>query len=442
MKYIVTSAQLGARLNKNFYKNLLLFKKQHKVDKIYVFVMNGKYISDEVLHPSVAELPDIEIITNLNIHSKVRLYDSKVLAQNIDPMLGLSNKLPSQYSYILPATRVRYKSIPNIGTLPRFFVTTGSLTEPYYKTNTNKGRKAHEEHQMGFTYFQDLGGGKIDIYPLTAKKNGNFHYLKEEYRSGNLIKHNSIPVLVLGDWHTGDTNPEIKKVTVDMIKELNPKEVFFHDLFNGHSINHHEKGKLLSSLRNIGIKRVSLEDELKEVLKEVNFFAGLFPDTKFHVVESNHDLFIKKYIEDKYFVYDDANFLQTIKILPKIISEHSIALKEALLTCGELPSNFIFHRENDSYRKFGIELAQHGHKGSNGSRGSSGQFKKLNVRTATAHTHTPEIFGSGIVVGTSTYLELPYTMGGMSSWLNAHGIVNPDGTLALVTMIPKSTKKK
>lgn len=438
MKYIITSIQLGARLNKNFYKNMLLFKEKHGVDKILVFVMKGRYISDDAIHPSVAELPDIELINHTYlIHSKVKVYDSKVLPQNIDPMRGLTNKLPSQFSYVLPATKVRYESIASIGTLPRFFTTTGALTMPLYKDD-NKGTKARQQHEQGFVYFQDNGRGRFDVYNVKALKNGNFSYLQEEYKSGRYLKNKTIPCLVLGDMHWGDHNPNVLKVSKNQIRTLKPEYVILHDFFNGHSINHHEKKHLISQLRSLDNKRISLEQELRQCLGGLQELTREFPKTKFIVVESNHDVFITQYLQDKMHHKEPNNYLQAIKIIPRLINPQNIALKESLLTVtSTLPKNLIFLRENDSFKIRGIEVAQHGHKGANGSRGSKGQFKRLNVRTITGHTHSPCIFENGMIVGTSTWLELTYTMGGMSSWLNANGIIYNDGTSALLTIIPK-----
>lgn len=453
MKYIITSVQLGARLNTNFWKNIQRFKKEHKVDKILVYQMNGR-VKDEVLHPSIARLPDIEFIDSRHrLHKKVLAYNTKVLAQNIDPLAGQSNKLPSEYSYIMPGTKVRYDTIPSLGVKPRFFTSTGAITIPNYNTKAlssgmlmKRGLQAEAQHQYGAVFFEELSSKKFSIYNITADRTGNLYYFNEKYHSGKLTHGRFIEALILGDFHTGDTNPEVRDLTIKMIKKHNPKRVVFHDIFDGKSVNHHAKGKLIESLRSDLNQVHLLEEELKLVAREIEFFAKTFPDIEFVVPESNHDVFIRTYLNEKYHHNEPHNYLQAIKIIPRILNTKAIVLKEALLTVvDKLPENFIFLRENDPYRiggdVHGVAIGQHGHKGVNGAKGSPQSFKRSNAKMITGHTHSPKIYENGMVVGTSTYLELDYTIGGLSSWLNAHGVLYPNNTYALVTIIPKKTKK-
>lgn len=443
MKYIITTVQLGARLHANFYDNLLLFKKKHDVDKILVFVLNGRYVSDDALHPSVAKLTDIELITNdYRLGKKVIAHDSKVLPQNIMPMRGLTDKLPMQYSYVLPGTKRRYDSIASIGSLPRFFTTTGAMSHPFYKTHTNLGRKAENSHEYGFTFFEDLGGSKMNIVPIAADKRGNFYYLNERYENGKFRSGKFIEALILGDWHFGVTNKHIRKKSIDMIEALKPKYVIFHDFFDGSSINHHNRNNLLDRIRSSDRNKDSFEKELKALHKEMSFFADKFPNVQFLVPESNHDVFIRTYVDHKFHHNEPNNYLQAIKIIPNLIDLRKVALEEALKTVGEMPTNFKFFRENDSFRVRGVELAQHGHKGSNGSRGSKHTFKRLNLRQITGHTHSPCIYVNGMIVGTSTNLEQDYTIGGASSWMHAHGVLYPNGTYTLLTMTARQPKVK
>ena len=455
MKYIITSIQKGARVHQNFLSNMLLFREKHKVDKILVFIMRGSEKNNE-LHPTVLDFLRsryVEVIEkDYNIHTKVKCYNTRVLPQNINPMLGQATKLPSEYSYVLPATKVRYKSHPSLGVKPRFFNATGAMTYPNYNTiakssgqHVKRGLQAKQMHTYGFSYFQN-DGKKFDVYPLSADKSGNFYYLNERYYNGKFTTGKYIEALVLGDWHFGDTNPEIRKRTIQLIEGLKPKRVVFHDLFDGYSINHHKQGKLLEALRSNVSGREILKDELLLLLKEIRYFANKFPNVKFIVPESNHDVFIRTYLDNKFHHYEPRNYLQAIKIIPRILDLKKVALKEALLTVGKsLPKNFIFLRENDAYRiggkVKGVAIGQHGHKGVNGARGSVTSFKRNNTKMITAHTHSPEIYENGMIVGTSTFLELDYTIGGLSSWLNAHGVLYKNMTYSLLTIIPEKTKR-
>lgn len=430
MKYIVTSAQYNAGVNKGLLANMLNFAKKHKVDKILVFPMRGKYIEETNLSKDLLEF---ELADKLRLNSNLMLKSIEALPQQIDPFFGLSGKFSRDYSHIIPSPKIRYKSIANTSKYPRALMTTGAITKPNYKMHTRIGQLANEQHQYGFVYVEIVNNTIFNARQIEATTNGDFHYLTEKYYNGKVLKENP-EALILGDWHQGDTCPKVRKATIKMIEDLKPKRVVFHDLFNGHAINHHEELHLLSELRSIRDKRFGLKQEMTGVYNEMKFFAEKFPEVKFLVVRSNHDDFLERYVQERRFVHHGQNFMFVCELIPRLIDEKKIPLKEALSLIGAIPFNFHFIQEDDSYRVRGVELGIHGHRGANGSKGSPKQFSKLNLRTITGHTHTPELMANGMVVGTSTKLRLNYTHGA-GSWLNAHGILYPNGKYGLITLI-------
>lgn len=433
MKYIVTSVQFNASVNKNLLENMLNFAKENNVDKILTFVQRGRYIEEDKLSPLIAENNIETIHSEMKLNANLKLYDTRILPQQINPFTGMNKKLSRDYSYILPSPKIRYESIASNSKYPRAFMSSGMLTHPNYKDHTAHGRKAEEQHQYGFVYVEILNNQIFTANQIEATRKGDFQHLTRKYHSGKVMD-NQPEALVLGDWHNGDTDPYVKKESIKMIHSLKPKRVVFHDLFNGHSINHHEKGQLLSELRNLRDNRIILEDEMRAVYDEVWFFANKFKDTNFIIVRSNHDDFLEKYIQHKMFIDDPKNFLFTCKIISRIVNEKKIPLQEALLLIGQLPDNVRFTQQDESLRVYGIELATHGHLGANGSKGSPNQFNSLNLKMITGHTHSPKLMENGMVVGTSTHLKLNYTHGA-SSWLNAHGILYSNGKYGLLTII-------
>lgn len=433
MKYIITSIQLNGIVNRNLLSNMLNFAKEQGVDKIFTFVQRGRYIEEETIHPLIAESNIEPIFGELKLNANLKLYDTRILPQQINPFTGMNRKLSRDYSYILPSPKIRYDSIASNSKYPRALMSTGSLTEPNYKTHTAHGRKAQEQHQYGFVYVEIINNQIFKAYQVESTNKGDFQHLTRKFHSGQILE-TQPEALVLGDWHNGDTDPWVRRESLKMISELKPKRVVFHDIFNGHSINHHEKGQLLSELRNLRDHRVYLEDEIRAVYKEIWYFAEKYPKINFLIVRSNHDDFLEKYIQKKMFIDDPRNFLFTCKIISRIVSEKKIPLQEALLLIGDLPSNVRFTQQDESYRVYGIELANHGHLGANGSKGSPNQFNSLNLKMITGHTHSPKLMENGMVVGTSTHLKLGYTHGA-SSWLNAHGILYSNGKYGLLTII-------
>jgi hypothetical protein len=432
MKYIITNIQYNAGVNVNFLRNLLVFAKNHKVDKLLTFVQNGSYHEEDEIDMRVFEA-GFETIDSLSLNKNLRLKDMKILAQQINPMTGMAIKLSRDYSYIMPSAKIRYQSVANTTSKPRAMMTTGNLTKPNYKTHTAQGRKALEQHQYGFVFVEVHNNRTFTTYQVEATKNGDFHYLDERYVNGERVKIQP-EAIVLGDIHWGDTNPKAYQHSLATIRNLKPKRVVLHDLFNGHSINPHEQGHLISSLRNLKEKRDSLENELKGVFKEVTRLSKEFPNIQFLVAESNHDIFLERYIDSKLFIEHPQNFLHAIKMLPVILEGTKPTLQIGLELFGKLPHNFKFARVDEEYRVRGIELAYHGHNGINGSRGVSSSFDRFNLKMITAHEHSPKLYANGMVVGTLTHLKLPYTKGA-GSWVHCNGILYADGKYGLLPFV-------
>jgi len=436
--YLVTSIQYCALVNRPLLKNVLAFADEHKVNKIYIYVMSGKNIYEETISPLLFEDDRIEFITSdkngITLNSNLKLFDTGILASQINPLTGFQSKLSNKHSYILPSPKIRYLSLPNTSSHPRFLATTGSLTHGNYKSWTAQGRKSSLLHEYGFAFIKVKNNRLFDYHPIMATKNGNFHYLRESYKGGK--KYDEQPeALILGDWHTGDTCPKTRKATIAMIEELKPKRVFFHDLFNGHSINHHEMSNNLSKARLWQQQIHLLEEEVADCLLELNYFADMFPDVEFFVVESNHDQFLEKYIGTHNFLEDGHNSVFACKMFTAISEGlKQPVLRTAMEIVGEVADNVRFLNEDEEYRVRGIGLDYHGHRGVNGARGSGRSFDNYNLKLITGHEHTPKIYANGMVVGTSTYLKLGYTKGA-GSWLNAHGILYNTGKYSLLTLI-------
>jgi hypothetical protein len=430
MRYIITSAQYNAGVNRTLLANIKNFAKKHKVDQILVFPMRGKFIEETNLSPDLLEF---ELVDKMRLNQNLMLKSINSLPQQIDPFFGLSGKFSRDYSHIIPSPKIRYKSIANNSKYPRALMTTGAITRPNYKMHTRIGQLANEQHQYGFVYVEVVNGTIFNARQIEATDNGDFYYLTEKYYNHGVGKAQP-EALILGDWHEGDTCPKVRAKSIEMIKELKPKRVVFHDLFNGHSINHHEEDNLLAELRSIRDTRFGLEREMTSVYKELTFFANRFKNVEFVVVRSNHDDFLERYIKDKKFIKHPSNFLFCCKLIPHILDENKVPLEEGLKLIGEIPKNVRFLNQDESYRVRGVELGIHGHQGANGSKGSPKQYSKLNLRTITGHTHSPELMANGMVVGTSTKLKLSYTHGA-SSWLNAHGILYANGKYGLITLL-------
>lgn len=437
MKQIITTIQRGARVNRSLLKNMLAFAEQHGVEKISAFVMDGRHKDDIEIDDIIFD-SNIELIvpskTGTALNSNLKIYDTMIKASQINPLTGFNKKLSRDHSYILPSPKIRYLSIPNTSKLPRFLCTTGSLTNGNYKLHTAQGRKANLEHQFGFVFIEIKNNKRFEIHQVEAMVNGKFNYLDEYYSAGKKLKQQP-EALVLGDIHWGETCPKTWKRTLKMLEDLKPKRVILHDLFDGRSVNPHERDNYATRAIRATKNQDNLSDELKEIHRLIHSLSKRFPKIQFVVSESNHDLFLKRYVTEHNWLLDGRNSIVASELFkPFVLGHKKPPLQMAIETIGDTPSNFNFLLEDEEYRVSGIELGYHGHRGLNGSRGSSASFDRYNLKMITAHEHTPKMYANGCVVGTSTKLKLDYTKGA-SSWLNAHAILYKSGKYALLTLV-------
>ena len=436
MNYLVSTIQYNALVNKNLLKNMLNFATKHDVETIYLYVMPGRN-KDETLLPTFED-ERIELLylgkEGKKLNSNLKLFDTQILASQINPLTGFNAKLHRDYSYILPATKVRYQSIPNTSKYPRFLATTGALTHGNYKMHTAQGRKSELLHQYGFSFIQIRNNTVFDYVPIESMKNGNFHYLREYYKDGKV--HDAQPeALVLGDWHNGHTCKKVRARTFEMITELQPKRVVLHDFFDGYSVNHHERNDNMARAMSWSSNECELEAEMKELYKEMMAFANHAPETQYLVAESNHDLRLFSYINRENFLQDGHNSVFACKLFIAVFENpRRPILETALSLIGDLPGNFRFLSEDEEYRVKGVGLDYHGHRGVNGARGTSPSFDRNNLKLISGHEHSPKVYANGMVVGTSTELRQAYTKGA-GSWLNAHGILYSSGKYSLLTLI-------
>jgi hypothetical protein len=437
MNYLVTAIQYNAVVNKTLLRNMQLFADNHDVQKIYLFVMPGKHKDETLLPTYLLDDERIEFISlgkeGIKLNNNLKLFDHKILASMVNPLTGMNLKLHREYSYILPSPKIRYESLPNTSSHARFLATTGALTYSNYKLHTAQGVRASLEHQMGFAYVKVKSNRLFDLVQVEALKNGNFHYLREHYKGGKV--HDDQPeALVWGDLHVGDTCPKAQAASIEQIEQLKPKRVFLHDVFNGHSVNHHERSNNLSKASLWRDKIHVLEEEVEQCLKELNYLAYKFPDVKFYVVESNHDLFLTRFIGTENFLEDGCNSVFACRMFVELSRGTKLpTLQLATQLVGKVAQNVIFLDQDAEMRVKGKCLSIHGHNGVNGARGSGKSYSNYNLQIISGHEHSPRLHVNGMVVGTMTRLKLPYTKG-PSSWGHANGLLYSSGKYALLSI--------
>lgn len=433
-RFIITWAQSETDIHNEAWKNLKVYAKSIKAE---ILVICGRYANPTSLNKSKAiesneksknlwhkELRPYLYASRQNIHEYLCvLADVKVQPTAITPLSGF-NGITALESCIIGHPHLHFKSLPILPSYPhKVLLTTGAITLPNY-TDTKSGKKGEFHHTLGFAIVE-LDGEHFHVRQVQFNKDGSFYDL-DKYVNGEVIQSNNYPAIVLGDLHLGVENKDLIDKTFNLIDNIKFDKIILHDVFDGSSINHHELKNpfLLLDKENDG--KLSLGSELEYIL---SWFRNR---SKYNFVSimSNHNDFVDRWLmnSDWRVIPNKELYLRLAMLKVKNMNKSIINL---LLSDFK---NVTCYEYGESFRMLGFELGLHGDKGANGSRGSANQFRDLNTRTITAHSHTPSRQLGSIIVGTSTHLNLGYNIG-LCSWMNTHAIIYPNGKASLINFI-------
>lgn len=439
--FFITWAQNNTPVHKKLLKNMKAYAKEKDAD---IHVIAGRYKNPtSVFTDKDYEFWADDVLPYLDanrhdIHKYVSiLSDIKVQPTAVNPMTGMQ-ALSGVNSCIFGSPKVQMEMIPVLdGNAPKMMLTTGSITKKNY-TDSKSGKVGDFHHTFGFTVVEIKDDETFFVRQVTADdKSGDFSDLYHRVENGEVSKLNSISAIVLGDVHYGHHDQKVLDSTMKLLDRLVPEHVILHDVFDGNSISHHEMkdpfiqyGKEIAGTNDLA-KEV---DVMMEGLKAFEKFKNVA------IVRSNHDDFLDRWLKN-----EDWKKQPTFKN-SRLYMKYSDILLEQYGTDpynvkGVIPflinekfPNFKTLGRSSSYRVKGWELGQHGDVGSNGSRGSLLQFRKLNTKIIVGHYHSPGRKDGAIAVGTSTHLRVGYN-NGPSSWLQSHVIIHNDGRAQHINFI-------
>jgi len=256
---------------------------------------------------------------------------------------------------------------------------------------------------------------------VTATDKGDFCDLFHEVKAGKVSRIDSVSAVVLGDVHVGQEDEKIMNRTVELLDRLNPQHTMVHDVFDGHSISHHDLKDPFKQYR----KEVTGTNNLRREIDNMLAWIKRMEKYNLVIVRSNHDDFLTRWLSSTDWRQNVKNSLEYMEyakvlledkapngIIPYIIKQHYPKIK----TLGW----------SDSFRVKDWELALHGDIGVSGSRGSLEQYRRMNTKCITGHSHSPGRKDGALAVGTTTKLRVGYNVGA-SGWMHAHAIIHKDG---------------
>lgn len=419
----------------------------------------------------------------------------------VTPLSGFETYTRSRWG-IFPHAKVQLRSVPNMKDSPaKIIMTTGAVTKPNY-VRRRAGITASFHHAYGAVLVEIAQDGTFFCRHLLGEEDGSFYDLttrvetqivsltpeerkaraKEDRHADIFASHlNSRPRYLLeknvpqitsghrikainhGDLHVAQIDPEVARATFgyyptdeldggqrvwrqnfdqsSILDTLRPEYQFFHDVADFQSRNHHNlrDPHHMYTLYCEGVD--SVEEELREV---ATFIESTKRDwCKTVVVESNHDLALRRWLKEADYRQDPMNaefFLscqmatyRAIRLRQKNFSIFEHVLTEHFGDNGIHCADVQFLREDESFMVLDIEKGMHGHLGANGARGTPHTFVKAGAKSTTGHTHSCEIRDGAYVAGTTSKLDMGYNKG-LSSWSNSHVVTYPNGKRAILTL--------
>ena len=434
-RFVITTAVAGAPIHDDFFLSL---KKYCEIKKAMLLVIPANYALYDIDPQLISDSNTNIVFEPIRINSNLSIDPIKIDPKQVDPAVGLDAIGRREGTVIIGSPKQRRIPIANSNEkLARIIQATGAMTKPRYVpadgVPKRRDRLAFEHHVIGAVVVEVVDDNLYHFRVVQAKRDGSFNDLFNNY-SEDGEQFVGCEAIVQGDYHVGETDPQVDAAVDEMCGLGKPKFRIFHDFFSGISINHHEmKNKVLRAIQ-AGENKTSLEDELKLALSVIESKRKLKTAKHLVFVKSNHDEFLDRYLAEG--TFDDQNRKISTK-LQGIAMDKLDPFRyglEQLMGLKDGPDLIWMKRDKD-LRIAGIELGAHGDLGANGKRnpGSKGMYKAYG-KVMYGHCHYGEIWHDSMSVGTSSYMRLGYNRGA-SSWDHSQGIVYKDGTRQLVNVI-------
>lgn len=436
-KFVITTAVNNKKVFKPFYNSIKNYCTRNNAKLLLIpcadifskFKTENYWNFDPLLKNETFVFKDAKLNDNLFICS------IKMSAKHINPTVGLYRIAQNYGSYIFasPKQDLEYSvSSPYNNKIPSAMMTTGAITVADYETDRYMSERvsyiAENDHIMGAIIVEIQDDKIFHFRQIQAAENGSFIDMGIMYNQKSVKNVNTH--IVLGDWHSGETDPVVKKATEKLCKKLNVKNAFVHDIFNGTSISHHDYEDSVKMAK----QELLLEDELQIVGKELNDIGSWIQD-KIYVVKSNHDLWINQYLRNNDYAEDSQNQYLACDLWRQL-HDNIDPLKYGVEVYGGLKNKnkVYWFGIDEPFSIGGVYLSAHGHVGKSGKRNPTlKELEKAYSSCIVGHIHSGAIYKKVFRVGKSTG-RLPYQVGPDTN-TSTHCLLYDNGMRQLINII-------
>lgn len=438
---LVTSCQNKTLVNEFFFKNLKAYAKfiEEKLKlKVQIVVIPSRYRNPTSPTETSKKRADewwVEDVEPYLYYSKLEFGDTLISADSrVRPTASMPlngyESLAFDRHLVLGHSRIHYKTLPRVlGDDLRVMCTTGFISNKNY-SSSKAGDKAFIHHSYGFVVVEKDKNDRC-LLPRNVKVNadGSFTDIVFEVNEGKVSTIKSSKALVWGDIHHANIDPIFEKHSYKLAELLRPEVQVLHDLFDGESVNPHEKKNMFLQKMKIREGRNIIKKEVDNSLQFVNSLGKMFPKSEIYITHSNHDNFLDRHINDESWkrdLHNSETYLEYALIQQKVdLREHGNIFGYLVNSDEDIRGNYI--PANRSFRVDGYQVGLHGDNGVNGARGSVNSFKKFNTKMIHGHSHSPTIIDGITCVGVTSKLWQYYNSAGLSSWAHAHSVIHNTG---------------
>ena len=318
---------------------------------------------------------------------------------------------------------------------PHFVMTTGAITISDYTSDNYMSEKtaflADYDHVIGGLIVEIVNDKWFHFRQFQMSLDGSFSDLGWRYHADEETRRNAPLAFVLGDWHSGSTDPTAAQAWKEVMKYTEAKSIVLHDAFDGRSINHHERrDKITRAQRALENKHI-LQDEIRFLNDDLKDLADIVPEN-IYMVKSNHDEVLIRYLKEGYYVEDPVNHRYSLPLAMDAMDGKDPLRSACEFENGGPLNKVVWWKRTDSFKVNGVTLSSHGDKGPKGARGAINNLERSLTVGVIAHSHEPGILRGMFQVGCSCYLQLDYNAGDPSGWLHSSCLVYEDGTRQLI----------
>lgn len=439
--YVITSAQNGAPIHRKFFETLQAYCKRHSYNLVVIPVRYRNPTAPKEAENAKNDTWASEVMPYLCSHD-VDLCNGLKLMGSVPiqptaarPLSGLDT-ITGEGSGIFAHPKVAFNCIATKqGKLPKLLYTTGAVTRPRY-SKSKAGRKGEFHHSISAVVVQ-REGDLFHMRHLHAQADGSFYDLDCKYSGKRATKGQKAATLTPGDIHAAEICPKTLDAICRVAKRLKPRKIVLHDVLDFGSASHHNT--FFDRFRKRQESRDEIHAELLETAAIVDQIAALTP--MLAIVSSNHNDHFTQWLQSDKNANDLANawvYAETRAYYLRELMEKREPVSPfefwARRMCKK-QDRIKFLGRNDSLSVLGVEHSFHGDKGPGGARGSTMNLSKIGAKVTKGHSHSPGIIDGCYDAGTSSRLDLEYTAGSPSAWINSMVVLYPNGKRTHVHVI-------